>query len=150
MRLLTLGRNHKDTADTFHNIGNAYTHLDRDREALPYFRQALEVEEKLLGPDHPDVAEELTIIGDLERRLGQHRQARERLERALRIAESQKLEPGSVARSRFALAQELWDTGADRPRAVRLARQAKAGFESLDEHDDVALKEVADWLRKNG
>jgi tetratricopeptide (TPR) repeat protein/predicted Ser/Thr protein kinase len=149
MRLLTLGRDHKSTADTLHNLGNSYTHLGRDREALVYFRQALEIEEKLLGPDHPDVAEELTIVGDLERRLGQPAQARDRLERALRIVEAQKLEPGTVARTRFALAQDLWDTGTDRPRAVRLAREAKADFESLDEHDEVALKEVLDWLKKN-
>ncbi len=146
MRLATLGRDHPRTALTLHNVGNDYLLQGRYREALPYFREALAVEERTLGPDHPDVAEELTAIADLERRLGHPERALEPLERALRIVEAQELEPGAVARTRFALAQALWDTGGDRGRALRLARQARQAFLSQGEEDKVALDEVVQWL----
>lgn len=146
MRLATLGREHPRTALSFHNVGNDNLLQGRYREALPYFREALAVEEKTLGPDHPDVAEELVAIADMERRLGNPAAALGPLERALKIVEAQELEPGNVARTRFALAQALWDTGGDRDRALRLARQARQDFLSQGEEERVALDEVEQWL----
>ncbi|HEX7184698.1 MAG TPA: serine/threonine-protein kinase [Thermoanaerobaculia bacterium] len=149
MRDRTVGRNHPKTSLTLHNVGNAYMLQGRYEEALPWVREALAVREKTLELDHPWVAEELVVLADLERRLGRPEKVVERLERALKILEAQELEPGIVARARFALAQALWETGGGHERAVRLARQARADFASLGEQDRVALDEVVQWLAKN-
>lgn len=146
MRIATSGRDHPRTALALHNVGNDYLLQGRYREALPYYREALAIEEKTLGPDHPDVAEELVAIADMERRLGHPERALEPLERALKIVEAQELEPGAVARTRFALAQALWDAGGDRSRALRLADQAREDFLSQGEEDKTALEEVLRWL----
>jgi eukaryotic-like serine/threonine-protein kinase len=146
VRLATQGREHPKTALSLHNIGNVFNLQGRYAEALPYFRRALAIEEKALGGDHPDVAEELTAVADIERRLGRPARALGPLERALKIVESQELEPGVVARTRFALAQTLWETGGDRDRALRLAQLARDAFLALGEQEKVALDEVRQWL----
>ena len=147
VRLQTLGPDHPRTATTLHNLGNARNLQGRYREALPWFERALAVEEKALGADHPYVAEELTVIADIQRRLGRAASAPPLLERALRIVEAQQLDPGIVARTRFALAQALWDAGGDRRRALLLARQARGDFVPLPgEGDKVALAEIEQWL----
>ena len=149
VRLATVGREHPKTALTLHNLGNVFNLQGRYGEALPYFKQALAIEEKTLGADHPEVAVELTVIADIERRMGHPERVVETLERALKIMEAQELEPGDVARTRFALAQALWDVGRDTDRALQLARQARQDLLSLGEKDKVALAEVEAWLAEH-
>ncbi len=36
------------------DIGRLYVKLDRAKEAVPYFRRAVEILKEALGPDHPD------------------------------------------------------------------------------------------------
>ncbi len=146
VRLATVGREHPKTALTLHNVGNVFNLQGRYGEALTYFKQALAIEEKTLGADHPEVAAELTSIADIERRTGHPERAIETLERALKIMEAQELEPGDVARTRFALAQALWEVGRDTDRALALARQARQDFLTLGEKDKVILAEVEAWL----
>jgi eukaryotic-like serine/threonine-protein kinase len=149
VRLATQGQEHPKTALTLHNIGNVFNLQGQYAEALPYFRKALAIGEKALGAEHPDVARDLTTVGDIERRLGRPTRALGLLERALKIMESQELEAGLVAQTRFALAQTLWEAGGDRDRALRLARQAHDSFVLLGDQERVALEEVRRWLSRN-
>ena len=71
-----------------------------------------------------------------------YREAHDRLVQRLRAA------PDEAAESRFVVAQVLWALGRDRPRALRLLEQARAGFAEAGVQGRV--EEVEAWLRKHG
>ena len=146
VRLRTTGPDHPRTAQTLHNLGDTFDHQERFPEALAYFQRALAIEEKTEGRDHPDVAMDLTTIADIERRQGRAKEAIPALERALKIVEAQELEPGVVARTRFVLAQSLWEVGGDRGRALRLASQARDQLRPVADAEPSLLGEVEAWL----
>ncbi len=79
------GALHPDSAALRFNIGNVLMTMTRFDEAEPYYLQALERREKLLGPEHPDVAESLTGLGDLWKERGQPGKALSYLARSLEI-----------------------------------------------------------------
>ena len=62
--------------------------------------------------------------------LGQHKPtaARPQLERAVRMREASDPDPGRLGEARFALARALWPDVEARPRAQRLADQARADY----------------------
>ena len=41
---------------SYNNLGIVYEKLGDNDKALEYFKQALNIREKLLGKDHPDMA----------------------------------------------------------------------------------------------
>jgi tetratricopeptide (TPR) repeat protein len=48
---------------TAHNIGVVYILAGRDKDAIPYFRQAVELKKSAFGKDHPEVAVSLDELG---------------------------------------------------------------------------------------
>lgn len=148
MRMKTVGRENPRTALTLHNLGNVCNLQGRYEEALLFLLEALAIEERTLGADHPTVAEEITAIADIERRLGRHQAALRRLERALRMIENLELEPGITARTHFALAEAIWDTGGSRERAVQLARRARADLAPFADDEGALLADIDHWLAR--
>jgi hypothetical protein len=67
-------------------------------------------------------------------------------ERALRLRQDDKKQnsPPLVAETQFGLARALWDANRDRPRALSLARSARAGYGDGHHGDDLA--KVNAWL----
>jgi hypothetical protein len=77
------------------------------------------------------------------------REARGLLERALAMRESYPEDPLEVARTRFALARALWDTRADRARAVELADKARLAYTEAGDVKREQLAAVEEWLKKH-
>jgi tetratricopeptide (TPR) repeat protein/predicted Ser/Thr protein kinase len=132
------------------NLGELLTIEKRYAEALPEYRRALAIDLKLLGPSHPDLAYDLKGVADALAGLGRTREAIPYFERALAIRQSTQTPAEQVANSRYSLAKALWTTG-DRERAIRLARQAYAGYTGAQGGNAKAMAvTVHDWLRERG
>jgi eukaryotic-like serine/threonine-protein kinase len=76
---------------------------------------------------------------------GQIAEARSLAEHALQVLGVQPPGP-MLAQSRFVLAQVLWISPADRPRALELARAARNVFDHIGAQRSVAAVELAAWL----
>jgi len=101
-------------------LGRVFRELKRYEEARGVLARALALREKVQGPNHPDMASALLELGELH--LAQHRPAEAvpLLERALTLTAS--LDKAAV---QFPLAEALWESGGNKPRAVQLASQAQ-------------------------
>ena len=56
IQLDTLGKNHPDTALSYHNLGIAYNNKEEYDKAIRYHEKALKVKLYTLGENHPDTA----------------------------------------------------------------------------------------------
>ncbi len=79
------------------NLGAMCARQDRYLEAEPFYRRAVEVRERLLGPEDPSLASVLFDLANLYLRLDRLPEAAPLLERALRIRE--KVAPNDLALS---------------------------------------------------
>ena len=52
------------------NLAGLLKGLDRQREALPYYRKALDIRERAYGPEHPDVSQAQLMLADALRDVG--------------------------------------------------------------------------------
>ena len=134
------------TVGALNGRGEALRLLGSTVLARAEFEKALKLlERENIGPGHGVFADTIAGIGRVELDEGRPASAIPRLESALRS-----LENTSAATSvfgsdyRFALARALWDSGADRPRAITLATQAQDVFTKRGRADRVG--EVASWL----
>lgn len=57
-------------AASYLNLAGLLKSLDRQREALPYFRKALDIRERAYGPEHPDVSAAQLMLAELLKDLG--------------------------------------------------------------------------------
>jgi tetratricopeptide (TPR) repeat protein len=86
-----------------------------------------------------------TMLGEALLGQGRPRDAATRLEEALALFQ----DPGPTPypqTARFALARALWQSPAERPRALGLAREAKAGYQKLGNLPNEVAK-VDSWLQ---
>ena len=137
---------HPDVARAMTMVGASLHAQGRDSEALPMLERALELAEDTLTDDHDDLAALLTDLGSVQLALGQTTKAVKSLERALSIRTSRPGMPTELPRLRFAMAQAV--LASDPERALRLARNAKAGFEALPREHPIRrlLNEVDAWI----
>jgi tetratricopeptide (TPR) repeat protein len=56
------GKTDTNDAATLSNIANHYQEQGKYDEAEPFYRRALAIREKELGPDHPDIASSLNNL----------------------------------------------------------------------------------------
>jgi eukaryotic-like serine/threonine-protein kinase len=117
-------------------------------EACRHYQRALTIVEKANGPTHTDVAAALTGLGRCDLGLNRARAARDALERALKIREPAGGDPLALARTRFALAEALAQTGGDRTRARTLAQQARDAFAGGGAQARAELQHADAWLRE--
>jgi CHAT domain-containing protein/Tfp pilus assembly protein PilF len=68
-------------------IANSYQAIYRNNEAIAYYKQALAIREKVLGPHHVDVARSLNDLGGFYKTLTRHAEAEQMIRRALAIRE---------------------------------------------------------------
>jgi tetratricopeptide (TPR) repeat protein len=115
------------TARYRQNLGLALVEVGRVDEAVGHLRASIEIRERALGHDHVAVAEGLGALAGVLATRGRAAEAVPLAERALAI-HAERSEPSRVAEARFTLAQALWESGADRPRALSLAEQARAAW----------------------
>jgi tetratricopeptide (TPR) repeat protein len=78
-----------DLAQSLDRLASIYTKQGRYREALPFYRKALQIREQQLGTDHPDVATSLNNLALLYQAQGRYGEAEPFYLRSLQIDEQQ-------------------------------------------------------------
>jgi tetratricopeptide (TPR) repeat protein len=117
------GRGTIRQAASLNNLAVLYEARNELARAEVLYRQALAIQEQLLGPTHPAFALGLGTLADLERRRGQFAQAEPLFRRALAVQE-RALGPThpTLARTLDRLAMLLRQTGRDAEAAELEAR----------------------------
>jgi serine/threonine protein kinase/tetratricopeptide (TPR) repeat protein len=143
------GPDYPGLAEPYLNSGLTLVELARFSEAIERFQRAAALYERAGGPDHPDLAQALTAIGEAHLAAASPEPAIAPLERAVAIRDKGEANAVEAAQARYLLAQALWASrprrGRDRPRALRLAAAASAGFAA--EGDSEAADEVSNWIK---
>ncbi|PTL78872.1 serine/threonine protein kinase [Vitiosangium sp. GDMCC 1.1324] len=118
-------------------LGRALTRLGRYEEAQRQLDRALTLQQQL--EEHAGLMEPLTGLGMLQLARGRPAAAVPLLERALRFAPDE-----AATETRFVLAQALWESKQDRPRALELATRAQKDLQRRG--NAPRLAEVSQWL----
>jgi len=141
LRQKAVGPEHPDIAGSLSNLGEVLRNMGRYAEAHEQYTRAMAVLDKALPPDHPERTFPLLGLGDLLR--AQHRpaEALPYLERALKLASEL-----TRAEVQFSLAQALWESRRDRPRALELATQARDSWERQGQKS--ASEPATEWLKE--
>jgi len=143
---------------TVHMMTRAY---DLARETT---QRSLAMWERLLGPSAPQAAYPLARLAELELLEGNPARAVDLATRALTLHEASGASPDVTAAAKFLVARALWDSPStgkesrrDRPRAHRLAREAREDFAAArmvdgQRSDAIAahLAEIDAWLTTHG
>lgn len=145
----TLGPDHVYVAASLNNLAFNEREQGHFKAAAEHYRRALGIFEASLGAEHPYVAFALTGLGITRLRMGEPYEAVAPLTRALEIRRGAATAPKDLASTAFYLAQALWPSGRDRPRARRLAEEALALFDEAGEGFDDERGAVASWLAEN-
>lgn len=119
------GSAHLDLALHLSSRGEIHLALGQPAAAATDFTRALAIWQDELPPGHLYLSYALTGLGRARLATGAPASAIAPLEQALLIRDTTNAEPESRAETMFALAQALWRTDRDRPRAVRLAEKAR-------------------------
>ena len=77
----------EQTAGAYNNIGVVYYNLSEYDDALKYYKDALKIQEKVLGEEHPDTATSYNNIGIVYYDLGKYEDALKYYKDALKIQE---------------------------------------------------------------
>ena len=144
------GAEHPYTALFRANAGEAYLHAGDPEQAHRELTAALAVFEKVWPADHPTLAVPLANLGEALTKLGRTDEGLTALRRALQIAEAKELRTDHLTPIRIQLADALWAAGEDRPRALQLLREARAGRVELDQAQKVRELDarIAAWSAK--
>jgi len=148
IRMKLLGPDHYDVGLSLLNLGGESLRRARHDEALERFQRSAAIWEKTSGADNPDLAYPLTGAARALLALGRVEDGRAAAERAVALREAGDAIPAELALSRFVLAQAL--AKRDRPRAIALARQARAAFVEAGPAASAELAELDAWLAKAG
>jgi tetratricopeptide (TPR) repeat protein len=108
LRRRELGSDHPDIANSLFRLGQLagrFARAGSDEQGLANLRDALAIEERVLGPEHPQVHLTLVTIADVEIRLGRYDDALAHDRRALAIAER------SFGGDSIRVARVLWSLG---------------------------------------
>jgi len=140
-----VGKDHSDVAEVVYALAQHDLLVGQLDESRRLHDRATAIWERQ-GKDHPYVAWGLTGSGEVE--LAAHRPERAigLLERALRIREAEHGDEAELARTRFALARALWDSGRDRSRAVQLATAARGELVAAGRAGERKLPALDAWL----
>ena len=80
-----LGREHKDTASSYHNLASLYYQLEKFNQAEPLYKNALIIREKILVKSHPDIAHSYNGLGFVYLQLEEYNQAYILLNKAFKL-----------------------------------------------------------------
>ncbi|MCK5538095.1 MAG: tetratricopeptide repeat protein, partial [Bacteroidales bacterium] len=88
LRKNALGEKHKDTAESYHDIGMYYIAIEDYPEGLTYLKKALQTREEVLGGEHEDTVESYYSLGNSYRKIGDYDKALKLLQKTLIIHEN--------------------------------------------------------------
>ena len=81
-----MGKDNPDYAIDLSNLAGLYDHIGQYEKAEPLYKQALEIQKRLLGEDHPDYAMSLNNLAALYGHMGQYEKAESLYRQALAIS----------------------------------------------------------------
>ena len=136
-----LGPDQPEVANTINNECEVLNRLGRFAEARVTCERAIAVW-RAAGTDAAIQSYGLTGLGLALLGEGRPVEAIAPLEQAVVARSNGHLAPELLSESRFALARALWSRAAERPRALTLARQARADVAS----DQKAVAPIESWL----
>ncbi len=140
-----LGAQHPYVAQTLRATGRLLMMERRYAEALPYLERARVILDAREDDAYGYRTGTWMDLGRTLLALRQPLRAVELLERVVENSPEAPHSPSEQARARFLLAQALWDAKQDRPRALRLAEEARARLVALGASGQEPLEEVDAW-----
>jgi tetratricopeptide (TPR) repeat protein len=140
-----LGAQHPHVALLLRGTGRVHMQAKQYKEAMHCFLRARDILEAREDDPYGYLTGTWLDLGEVWLELRQPRRALEVLERALEGRPSSKQTPGEKAYARFYLARALWEADEDRPRAQRLAQEARELFAEQGEHGKKGLAELDAW-----
>ncbi|MBZ4420099.1 tetratricopeptide repeat protein [Myxococcus sp. RHSTA-1-4] len=131
-------------------ISRALNQQQRFEESVRYVQRAADI--VLMQQDDTRRLWTATLndLGATYLKAGRPAEALAPLERALAGWERARSMPGQRTDTLFLLARALWDSGQDRERAVRLAREAKAAAMKDGPSSAGMLERIGTWLAERG
>ena len=142
----TRGPAHEQTGQLLYSLAVSRNGKEDFKGALPYYERALAIFEAI-SPTHAYVGLSLVGIADCLEETGDPKRGVVAGERALALVETMK-DPVQLALARFILAKALWGANLDRPRARKLAEQARDGFKAGGLAALNGLAAVDTWFKK--
>nr|WP_211194156.1 serine/threonine-protein kinase [Pyxidicoccus fallax] len=140
-----LGPQHPLLARALRACGNNLRDMKRYEEALPYLMRARAILESRQDDAFGYLTGTWVDLGRTWLDLKQPRRAAEVLELAVAGRPGSQQSPGERAYSRMFLAQALWEANLDRPRALRLADEAREMLAGMGERYVKVLAQLDDW-----
>lgn len=131
------------------NIANAANDEGNYKEAKVHFRNALSIFREELGSEDPLVGSTLRGLAYAHLEAKEDRQAIPLFEEALKIRGKEDTTPRRIADVKMGLAQALWKTNEDRPRALLLAVEARDAL-LQSEVSEENLEFIVEWLKERG
>jgi tetratricopeptide (TPR) repeat protein len=145
-----LGRDYAYVGDVLAELGAVRLAQKRLAEAEAFERDAIRILEKNVGEVHPQLVEPLVWLAQCALARGKPKDAVPVAERALAMAPPEQMPYAVLGEARFTLARALWDANQDRPRAVALAKDARAAFRGTSARDRARRAEADAWLSGRG
>jgi len=142
----TRGPAHEQTGQLLYSLAVSRNGKEDFKGALPYYERALAIFEAI-SPSHTYVGLSLVGIADCLEETGDPKRGVVAGERALTLVETMK-DPVQLALARFILAKALWAANLERPRARKLAEQARDGFKAGGLAALNGLAAVDTWFKK--
>jgi tetratricopeptide (TPR) repeat protein/predicted Ser/Thr protein kinase len=141
------GPDHPDVAMSLTNLGHIDLASGDLVRAEARYARALDIRERTLGEAHLLLGSPLSGLAEIRLAQGRPGDALQLAERALQVRE-RGAPPVDLAETRFVVAQALWESGEDRPRALVLARQAEAAYR--EQHIDADALRIGAWIGERG
>jgi tetratricopeptide (TPR) repeat protein len=127
------------------------TKQKRVEEALAVIQKAADLQRTLKVDVYAQWTSVLIDLGSTYLEAGRPAEAIAPLEQVIAGWETAaKKRPGHLSHTHFLLARALWDSGSDRPRALRMAAEAKALAEKDGAVADDTRKRATAWLAERG
>jgi tetratricopeptide (TPR) repeat protein len=144
------GENTREMIQYRTTYGVILRYLKRYDASIDQLERAIAASEKALAPDAEQLGNALTALGDTYRAKGEPERALPVLEKAMASRREGKSGPAEVAKTRWAMAQALWNASKSRARARRLAVQARAVLAELkDTRTRQIVADIDRWLARS-
>ena len=141
-----VGDDHPDVGVSLMHIGYTLAAKEDWAEAAKVFDEAEAVLRRAIGDDHPQLIYVSNSRATMLLKLERPADAIPIVENALTLDAVKQVDPTLVAETQFILAQALWLSEQDRPRALDLAKKSRTTYTAASDIWAAELKEIETWL----
>jgi len=143
-----LGDDHPDVAHSLNNLGEVVRGQGDAAAAAEYHAEAVEIWRRK-DPEHPYASFPLANLGVDLLELGRTDEALVHLRAAAAICATKQVDPTIMATTKFGLARATWSDPRSRAEALRLAREAEAGYAAIGGRYRFERDRVRAWLAEH-